>query len=73
MKTDILTPKALFRKDIRYTIPVFQRPYVWTQDEQWEPLWEDVRNTAENYLDELDRLDDNVEQSSALRLIFLEL
>ncbi len=61
MKTDILTPKALFRKDIRYTIPVFQRPYVWTQDEQWEPLWEDVRNTAENYLDELDRSDDNVE------------
>ena len=55
MKTDILTPKALFQKDVRYTIPAFQRRYVWTQDDQWEPLWDDVRNTAESYLDELDR------------------
>ena len=38
MKTDILNPKDLFQKDVRYTIPLFQRPYVWTQDEQWEPL-----------------------------------
>ena len=55
MHTDILTPKDLFQKDVRYTIPPFQRPYVWSQDEQWEPLWEDVRNVAENYLDALER------------------
>ena len=54
METSILTPKALFQKDIRYTIPAFQRRYVWTQDEQWEPLWEDVRNTADDYLEKLD-------------------
>ena len=59
MKTDILTPKSLFQKDIRYTIPEFQRPYVWNQEEQWEPLWDDVRNTAEQYLEELDRSDNN--------------
>ncbi len=53
MKTDILSPKALFQRDIRYTIPVFQRRYVWTQDYQWEPLWEDVRNTADDYLEKL--------------------
>lgn len=23
-------------------MPLFQRPYVWTREEQWEPLWEDV-------------------------------
>ena len=34
MRTDILTPKNLFQQDIRYTIPLFQRPYVWTHDEQ---------------------------------------
>ena len=59
MDTNILTPKALFQKDVRYTIPEFQRPYVWTQDNQWEPLWEDVRNRAEQYLEELERLDND--------------
>ena len=54
MHTDILTPKDLFQKAVRYTIPPFQRPYVWSQDRQWEPLWEDVRNVAENYLEELE-------------------
>ena len=57
MKTDILSPKDLFQKDVRYTIPPFQRPYVWSHDEQWEPLWDDVRNVAENYLDEFHRLE----------------
>lgn len=54
MDTDILTPKALFQKDIRYTIPEFRRRYVWTKEDQWEPLWEDVRNTAEDYLEKLE-------------------
>ena len=53
MKADTLTLKALFQKDVRYVIPTFQRPYVWNQDDQWEPLWNDVRNTAERYIDEL--------------------
>ena len=59
MHTDILTPKDLFQKEVRYTIPPFQRPYVWSQDDQWEPLWEDVRNVAENYLEELERSSNN--------------
>jgi hypothetical protein len=60
MKADTLTLKALFQKDIRYVIPTFQRPYVWNQDDQWEPLWDDVRNTAERYLDELAAADGNI-------------
>ena len=60
MKTDILTPKDLFQKEVRYTIPTFQRPYVWSQDDQWEPLWDDVRNVAENYLEKLERSDDDI-------------
>lgn len=59
MKTDILTPKDLFQKGICYTIPPFQRRYVWDQEKQWEPLWEDVRNVAENYLERLKRSDNN--------------
>ena len=56
MESNTLSLKALFSKDIRYIIPTFQRPYVWDQEEQWEPLWDDVRNTAERYMDELDKL-----------------
>ena len=59
MHTDILTPKDLFMRAVRYTIPPFQRPYVWSHDDQWEPLWEDVRNVAENYLEELERSDND--------------
>ena len=59
MKTDILNPKDLFQKDVRYTIPPFQRPYVWSHDDQWEPLWNDVHNVAEDYLEKLGRSDSN--------------
>ncbi len=53
--TDVLNPQGLFQAPIRYTIPAFQRRYVWEQDDQWEPLWDDVRKMAERYLEELDR------------------
>jgi len=52
MQAGTLAPTTLFQKTVRYEIPEFQRPYVWTQDQQWEPLWEDVRNTTEDYLDD---------------------
>ena len=54
METGILSPKDLFQKGVRYTVPTFQRSYVWTQEEQWEPLWEDVQNIAEDYLEKLE-------------------
>lgn len=71
MKTDILTPKKLFQKEVRYTIPTFQRPYVWSQDNQWEPLWEDVRNVAENYLEELERSNSAVEAEEQTKTHFM--
>ena len=60
MRADTLTLKALFQKDVRYVIPTFQRPYVWNQDDQWEPLWNDVRNTAERYLEEFAQAEGNI-------------
>jgi len=27
-------------------VPLFQRPYVWKQSEQWEPLWADIVSVA---------------------------
>ena len=38
---------------VHYVIPEFQRRYVWDKDEQWDPFWEDVRNVAEDYLENL--------------------
>ena len=47
MKVEILNLEKLFTPQRRYEVPLFQRRYVWRQERQWEPLWEDVRNTAE--------------------------
>ena len=50
LDANILTLKTLFGSEVSYRIPQFQRPYAWKKDEQWVPLWEDVRNVAENIL-----------------------
>src|SRR5690554_723254 len=34
----------LFNKQIRFQIPVFQRHYVWNEQNQWQPLWDDFSN-----------------------------
>jgi hypothetical protein len=52
MKTDTLRFRELLQKDIRLVVPLFQRPYVWNQKDQWEPLWEDIRNLAESILND---------------------
>lgn len=57
MRADTLTVKDVFSRDIRYVVPLFQRPYVWTKDEHWEPLWEDVVTVAERLLHELAGVD----------------
>lgn len=33
----------LFDGKKRYVVPLFQRQYVWNREDQWEPLWEDIR------------------------------
>lgn len=40
----------LFEKDRRHLVPLFQRPYVWKQNKQWQPLWEDITTKAEDLL-----------------------
>jgi hypothetical protein len=59
MKADTLTLKDIFQQDVHYVIPIFQRPYVWTQEDQWEALWNDLRNAAEWYLEDLSAADGN--------------
>ena len=50
MKANTLTPAGLFGLDTRYVVPLFQRPYVWNERNQWDPLWQDVRLVAEQVL-----------------------
>src|SRR5690606_20874582 len=57
MRADTLTPRDIFGRDVRYLIPMFQRPYVWNKEQHWEPLWEDVMVVAERLLEERDLAD----------------
>lgn len=47
MKPDKLTIHDLFHRERRYTVPLYQRPYVWGLVAQWEPLWEDIERQAD--------------------------
>ncbi|MGQ0624125.1 MAG: GmrSD restriction endonuclease domain-containing protein [Sporichthyaceae bacterium] len=47
MQTNVLTPMQIFNLPQHLLVPLFQRPYVWDEQEQWEPLWQDVRRLAE--------------------------
>lgn len=42
MKPATHTVQQLFEHDVRYIVPLYQRPYVWDEDHQWAPLWEDI-------------------------------
>jgi hypothetical protein len=42
MKPDTHTVQQLFERDVRYVVPLYQRPYVWDEDHQWAPLWDDI-------------------------------
>ena len=40
----------IFSTQTRHLVPLFQRPYVWSKEEQWEPLWEDISELAQRVL-----------------------
>ena len=42
---------GLFETDVRYLVPIYQRNYRWDEAEQWAPLWVDIRNVAEDVLE----------------------
>lgn len=41
----------IFDPSIRLVVPLFQRPYVWEEEKNWQPLWESIQGTAERRLD----------------------
>ncbi|NTW38522.1 MAG: DUF262 domain-containing protein, partial [Cellulomonadaceae bacterium] len=44
--------KAVFGRDVRLVVPLFQRAYVWSEEKQWAPLWQDVLATYERSQDD---------------------
>jgi hypothetical protein len=47
METQVRTPQAVFMQPQRLVVPLFQRPYVWNEENHWEPLCKDMaRMTA---------------------------
>ncbi len=55
MKADPARIYDLFQVPRRYVVPLFQRPYVWTLEKQWQPLWMDICAKADEYLSWEDR------------------
>lgn len=47
METNVRTPLEVFNLPQWLQIPLFQRPYVWNEDDQWLPLWKDVQRLAD--------------------------
>lgn len=47
METAVRTPIEIFTLPQQLVIPLFQRPYVWNEQDQWAPLWSDVRRLTE--------------------------
>ena len=50
METQVRTPQMIFMQPQRLIVPLFQRPYVWNQENQWEPLWNDVVRVTERLI-----------------------
>lgn len=52
MRADKLKVGGAFHPTERKEAPLFQRPYVWKQEENWEPLWESAEAVAKKRLKE---------------------
>lgn len=50
MHAETRTLTHLFQLDVRYVVPLYQRPYVWSARHQWGPLWEDIATVADHVL-----------------------
>jgi hypothetical protein len=50
MDTQVRTPQAIFMQPQRLLVPLFQRPYVWNEELQWDPLWKDLERVANRFL-----------------------
>ncbi len=50
MHTQVKSPQDIFFLPQRLIVPLFQRPYVWSLELQWQPLWEDVTRLSDRIM-----------------------
>ena len=50
METQVRTPQMVFMQPQRLVVPLFQRRYVWNEENQWEPLWNDIVRVTDRVL-----------------------
>ncbi|MCY4303812.1 MAG: DUF262 domain-containing HNH endonuclease family protein [Aestuariivita sp.] len=50
MQSVITSVSQAFPERHQYVVPTYQRNYVWTKEDQWEPLWEDVLEVTHSEL-----------------------
>jgi uncharacterized protein with ParB-like and HNH nuclease domain len=51
MNANAVALLAIFEKKMQLEVPLFQRQYVWSKDQQWQPLWEDISRKFTEYLE----------------------
>ena len=51
MEAGTSTLHELFNQRVQFVVPEYQRKYVWNEEDQWEPLWEDLLTLVEQVLD----------------------
>jgi uncharacterized protein with ParB-like and HNH nuclease domain len=42
---------VVFETTVRLLVPLYQRPYVWKQENNWDPLWNSIRTVADRRLE----------------------
>ncbi len=42
----------LFNGRVQFVVPVYQRAYVWNENDNWSVLWDDIVDVAERHLDD---------------------
>ena len=65
MKADVKTLNELTGNEVRYLVPRYQRPYVWTEEKHWGPLWGDLETA-------IDRLEEGEQRDHFLGAIVLK-
>ena len=50
MKVDRRTLREIFDFTERLEAPLFQRPYVWRKEKNWQPLWEAIKNVGDSLI-----------------------
>lgn len=64
MEANPRTLLKVFQPDIQYVVPIFQRRYVWNEEDQWAELWDDLVQI----IDDVDAAEKLIEAGAELPL-----